>query len=298
MTTRQIHVFESRTDAFREDEVLQENVILLAEKGGEPRDVVLTSSSGREFASVERETLPYTRVVENSSGDHLVRVATGRLEHQIVEAMDRLRSRFRDLPFRISTGPVVTFRATEFLRSERGADTAPLLWMHNVRPFVTHFPPKNGKPNHILVSEKSSKILLPAKRYVLLKRFTAKEERRRLVAGVLETSETYCPFVGLENHLNYVYRPSGELSKEEALGLAALFNSAIVDRYFRAVSGNTQVNAAEIRAMPVPDVEVIRKIGQEARRSEERCPAVIESVVGEAIGLSKSLIEQLCESAL
>src|SRR5208283_5717879 len=107
-------------------------------------------------------------------------------------------------------------------------------------PFVTQFPPKNGKPMHILVSEGSNRLLLPAKRYVLLKRFTAKEERRRLVAGIVEAEDSYSPFLGLENHLNYIYRRRDELSKEEALGLAAFFNSSLVDRYFRAISGNTQ----------------------------------------------------------
>ena len=296
MAARHIHVFESRTEAFREGDVLQENVILMAEKKGDPKDVVLTSSTGREFDRIERHALPYTRVIEDSSGDHVVRVTTGRLEQEIVEAVDNLPHRFRDLPFEISTGPVVTFRSTEFLRHERSKDTAPLLWMHNVRPFVTKFPPNNGKPTHILVSDESKRLLLPAKRYVLLKRFTAKEERRRLVAGIMEADHCYSRFVGLENHLNYVYRPKGELSKEEALGLAALFNSVLVDQYFRAISGNTQVNAAEIRAMPVPDVETIRRIGQEVSGTEE--PVVLEKVVGESIGLPKNLIKQLCESAL
>jgi adenine-specific DNA-methyltransferase len=169
--------------------------------------------------------------------------------------------------------------------------------MHNVRPFLTRFPPKNGKPMHILVSDDSKRLLLPAKRYVLLKRFTAKEEHRRLVAGIVETKDSYSPFVGLENHLNYVYRTHGELSKSEALGLAALFNSALVDRYFRAISGNTQVNAAEIRAMPVPHLDAIREIGKALECNDERSPAMIERTVGETIGLSRRLIEQLCETS-
>src|SRR5438105_5495331 len=93
MTARQIHVFESRTDVFQEDEVLQENVILLAEKAGQPKDVALTSSAGRHFQNVEYHALPYTRVIEDSSGDRLVRVATGRLEQEIVEAVDGLPHR-------------------------------------------------------------------------------------------------------------------------------------------------------------------------------------------------------------
>jgi adenine-specific DNA-methyltransferase len=297
MTARQIHVFESRTDAFQEDEGLQENVILLAEKSGKPEDVVLTSSPDRSFQRVSRYVLPYTRVIEDSSGDHLVRVATSRLEQQIVEAVDSLPQRFRELPFRISTGPVVTFRSRAFLRRERSDETAPLLWMHNVRPFVIRFPLKDGKPMHILVSDDSKRLLLPAKRYVLLKRFTAKEERRRLVAGIVETKDSYSPLLGLENHLNYVYRPGGEFSKDEALGLAALFNSVLVDRYFRAISGNTQVNAAEIRAMPVPRLDTIRLIGQAVERSPDRTSTSVERTVAEVLGLPKTLIGELCEAS-
>lgn len=297
MTARQIHVFESRTEAFQKDEVLQENVILLAEKGGKPGEVVLSSSIGRNLRKVHRHALPYRRAIEDSSGDHFVRVATNGLEQRIVEAVDSLPYRFRELPFKISTGPVVAFRSMQFLRHEQFDNTAPLVWMHNVRPFVTRFPRKNGKPRHILVSDESSRLLLPAKRYVLLKRFTAKEERRRLVAGILEAKDSYSPLVGLENHLNYVYRTSGELSKVEALGLAALFNSVLVDRYFRAISGNTQVNAAEIRAMPVPCVETIPKIGMALERNIDRTSMTVERVVGEILGLPKKLIEELCEAS-
>ena len=70
-------------------------------------------------------------------------------------------------------------------------------------------------------------LLLPTKRYVLLKRFTAKEERRRLVAGIVETKDSYSSFLGLENHLNYVYRASGEVSRDEAFGLEAMFNPVL-----------------------------------------------------------------------
>ena len=296
MTARHIHVFESRQEAFREDEVLQENVILMAEKGGAANEVQVTSSSGRDFESIERTLHPYDQVIENATGDHVVRIATGQVERDIIAAIDRLPRRFRDLPFKISTGPVVTFRATELLRDERANDTAPLLWMHNVRPFVTQFPHKKGKPGHIFVGKSSSKLLVPAKRYVLIKRFTAKEERRRLVAGIVEAEHSYAKMLGLENHLNYVDRIGGELTAEEARGLAALFNSAIVDCYFRSISGNTQVNATEIRAMPFPDLSTLREIGTHVNRLAVMTSPELDKIVGQAIGLPSPIIAQLDES--
>jgi adenine-specific DNA-methyltransferase len=297
MTARQIHVFESRTEAFKDDAVLQENVILLAEKGGEPKDVTLTSSTGRDLLNVLRSSVAYGTVIDNSSGDHIVRVTTKPFENEIVKAMDSLPSRFRDHGYEISTGPVVTFRSTEFLRYERAKDTGPLLWMHNVRPFITQFHPKNGKPTHIEVSEASKKLLVHAGWYVLLKRFTAKEEKRRLVAGIMKPADSYSEWVGLENHLNYVYRRGAELSRAEVFGLAAFFNSVFVDRYFRAISGNTQVNATEIRGLPLPDQETLARIGEEVERLDVKDFAAVEKIVGHTLGLSDRLVHQLVEEA-
>lgn len=292
---RKIHVFESRAEAFRDDDVLQENVILLAEKGGKPSDIIITSGAGREFRDIGRRALPYTRVIEDSSGDRIVRVPSTDIENETVEAMDRLPKCFRSLGFEISTGPVVAFRSTEFLREQRTAHTAPLLWMHNVRPFLVQFPPNNGKPTHIVVSDESKRLLVPARRYILLKRFTAKEEHRRLVAAVMEPTDSYSKWVGLENHLNYVYRSGGGLSDVEAFGLAAFFNSALVDRYFRAVSGNTQVNAAEVRAMPLPDEATLCAIGKRVRCESTPEAKTVERIVGRALGLGERLIDKLCE---
>ena len=61
--------------------------------------------------------------------------------------------------------------------------------------------------------------------------------------------------------MNYIYRPKGKLSKTLTLGLSALLNSSLLDSYFRISNGNTQVSATEIRAMPLPPLEVIEEIG-------------------------------------
>ena len=104
--------------------------------------------------------------------------------------------------------------------------------------------------------------LVPNTNYVLLRRFSAKEDHRRLIAAALIGEDFPYAQIGFENHLNFIYRKMGALDKDETVGLSALLNSAIVDRYFRIVNGNTQVNAAELRAMPLPPLNVIREIGK------------------------------------
>ncbi|MSR60276.1 MAG: hypothetical protein EXS05_21990 [Planctomycetaceae bacterium] len=172
LTPRHIHLFESRTAAFRDDAVLQENVILGAQKCSERADVTVTVSDGRDLSpsGLQRRALSYSQVIDDPKGDCIVRVSGNDVDQQIVDAIDRLPTRFRDSGLEISTGPVVHFRATEFLLDDKiNSDmaSAPLLWMHNVRPFVTNFSARrNGKEAHIKVCEKSHSILLRAKRYV------------------------------------------------------------------------------------------------------------------------------------
>ena len=171
MSARHIHLFESRTEAFNDDKVLQENVILLAEKGGKPRDIVTTTSVGRDLGCVHKQSCAYNNILDTSSEDCVVRVTTNNLERQIVVSLDALPNRFHNLGLGISTGPVVTFRATEYLRQQQSKTTVPLLWMHNVRPFVTRIGATSNKPNHIEATDLSMRLLVPARRYVLLKCF-------------------------------------------------------------------------------------------------------------------------------
>ncbi len=103
---------------------------------------------------------------------------------------------------------------------------------------------------------------MPNRNYVLLRRFSAKEQHRRLTAAPCLAKDFDCEQISFENHLNYRYRPGIGLTKKETLGLAAFFNSELLDTYFRAINGNTQVSATEIRAMPLPDIELIKLLGR------------------------------------
>ena len=97
---------------------------------------------------------------------------------------------------------------------------------------------------------------------VLLRRFSAKEEKRRLVAAPLFKTNLNSDLIGVVNHVNYIYRKDGKMTRHEANGIAALLNSSLFDRYFRISNGNTQVSATEIRAFPLPPIETIRTLGR------------------------------------
>ena len=225
----------------------------------------------------------------------VIRIPQNPQDARIVELVEAWPKRFSDHGLGISTGPIVMFRATEFLLdSVTRRDTVPLLSVHNVRPFETVWPvPGNGKPIGFRVCPESLKrrLLVPNRNYVLLRRFSAKEERRRLTASCLLKAEEPEPYVALENHLNYVYHVDRELSVRETHGLAAFFNSALLDRYFRMLSGNTQVNATEVRTMHFPDLATLGRIGRRIGRRRGLAATEVEHIILEELGADGSLVD-------
>jgi len=79
--------------------------------------------------------------------------------------------------------------------------------------------------------------------------------------------------------------------------LVALFNSALLDRYFRVASGNTQVNATEIRTIPFPDLRTVARIGNRVAGLTGNDREEIEAAVLDVLGISPSLLISEAETA-
>lgn len=263
-----VHLFRSRKDAFRRDEVLQENAILLLRRTAPSpgAEVRISESAGvSDIDSVEPRSVPLVDVVDLRSADLTFRIPTSPADDVIVEFLrEHWCNTLKSLRISVSTGPVVAFRSMECLSDEPGPEVVPMLWLNNVRPLGVDWPSSpSNKPQYIAYASPCHKLLVPNDaNYVLLRRFTAKEERRRLTAAALAPREVPGGLVGFENHLNYVYRTGGGLTHEEANGLAALLNSALLDRFVRISNGNTQINASELRDLPLPSLESIIELGR------------------------------------
>lgn len=275
-----LHVFESRTEAF--DQVLQETVITVGKRIGhaaQPRSFVqLSVSEGAHDVVIRRQReLAIRNVLPRTCTGRILYLPASREHDRIRSLAARWRGSLHAFGWEVSTGPVVAFRAAKFLRPSSNGKTVPLLWLQHVAPMIVSWPRTTRKPEHLVASAESAKVLVSNRNYVLLRRFSAKEERRRLVAAPYLASDHAFQFLGLENHLNYVHKPGGQLSPDEAFGLAALLNSSLMDTWFRIGSGNTQVSATELRAMPLPDLNCIRRIGRRSRSPNADLEGIVES---------------------
>ncbi len=273
MQPQGVHLFDSRTEAFGRDDVLQESLILRARRADgwmlaspETMVEVSRSASSQDLAMREIRHVSIAEILDFAGKDKVLRLLLADEDERILNLVRRWPGNLHSYGLEISTGPVVPFRATEFIGQDvaNSQNSAPLLWMQNVSSMRIDWPvTARNKPQHIADNEDSRYLLLKNRNYVLLRRFSAKEAVRRLVAAPFMANTFAVPLVGLENHLNYIYRRKGELSEQEAFGLAALLNSELIDSYFRTFNGNTQVSATELRALPLPPLALIEKLGEQ-----------------------------------
>jgi len=289
------HVFESRKDVFSSQKVLQENVILESRKGAGTKSIIISHS--RNSKDLERSVLnkvPLSYALHAGRNGIVLRLPVDDFDDLVVEIVDSWNNTLVDYGFEISTGPVVPFRAKEFIvpkgKSSR-ANLVPLLWMRNVQAMQTVWPcdcpDTRDASNQFIVANNETrrrKLLVAPKNMVLLRRFSVKEQKRRLTAAPLFRGAFDSEWIGLENHLNYIRRPHGEMSQREMIGLAVILNSSLIDRYFRICNGNTQVGATEIRAIPLPPLDVLVKLGKSFdRRTKVKVHEKIDALVWETV---------------
>jgi adenine-specific DNA-methyltransferase len=261
MTLRRVHVFESRNTAFKDAGVLQENVIFRAVKGRPAGNAVVSSSANAEDPDIYAREVSPNDLVNTDDSDFVIHIVPDEIGTRFAERVKGLAATLDDLRIRVSTGRVVDFRAKDALAFQANGKTVPLVYpVHLEKGFIV-WPKPGKKPNYLVVSPDTENLLVPAGVYVLVKRFSAKEERRRVTAAVCEPARLPGDDYGFENHLNYFHRRGNGLTVVFAKGLAAYLNSTLVDAYFRQFSGHTQVNATDLRSLKYPDWATLERIG-------------------------------------
>lgn len=259
---RRLHVFDARDGAFSEDGVLQENLVTHLAVGGGPSTVTVTAQETPE-TPIRRREVPYDAVVSDDDPMRFIHIAADEGADAAASFVTSQPATLATLGLEVSTGPVVDFRVTDLLRHEAAEDTVPLLYPAHVRAgsVVWPAPRASGSLTSSIVREGAARrrLLVPAGSYVLVRRFSAKEEPRRVVAALHVDSGSE---LAIENHLNYFHECGRPMAVDIARGLVTYLNSAHVDTYVRRFSGHTQVNAGDLRSLRYPARETLAALGE------------------------------------
>lgn len=277
-----IHLFVSRNKVFDKEDVIQETIIIKVKKTNKtPENITITSSqSNSDFDNLTSLIVPYGLVV--SGNNYYVYLMTNEKEVSVLERIHKFNKTLPDIGLKMKTGLTVDFRNREILRNDVEEGAIPLFYSQHIKQGEVKFP--IHKEHEYVVTDQKG-LMQDNRNYLFVKRFTAKEEHRRLQCGVY-LSNKYPQFkkISTQNKINFIDGLITEMSECIVYGLYVIFNSTIYDEYYRILNGSTQVNSTEINSMPIPDLEIIQEMGRNLMKSrdmsEKNCNMILEGYCG------------------
>lgn len=271
-----IHLFVSRDKVFENENVLQETIIVKMRKLTIlPTNVVITTTQNNsDFFNKTIFEVPYTTVVSGENA--YVYLVTNEREIKMLKQLNKWTNNLPSIGLKMKTGLTVDFRNKEILRHTAENLAVPLFYSQHIQKGKVIFP--IGKENEYIVTSQPS-LLQPNSNYLFIKRFTAKEEHRRLQCGVyLARKYPNYSKISTQNKINFIGGLT-ELPEYTVYGLYVLFNSTLYDQYYRILNGSTQVNSTEINSMPVPPLESIELMGKELIKSNDMSEASCDYIL-------------------
>ena len=255
-----IHLFESRDKVFGGESVLQETIIIKVKKTRtEPDTINITTSSDSEFSDIRKFEAPYHTVIPKN---HYVYLITDEKDANVIERINNLPQTLPDIQLKMQTGIIVDFRTREVLRDNMEEGAFPLLYAQHIKDGRVVWP--LGKVGEVIRTDHPA-YLQENSDFLLVKRFTSKEEKRRLQCGIyLKQKYSQFKYISTQNKVNFVKCDSPCIT----YGLYVLLNSSLYDAYYRILNGSTQVNSTEINQIPIPSRDVIEKMGRELMHQE------------------------------
>ncbi|HGN1344099.1 TPA: Eco57I restriction-modification methylase domain-containing protein [Pseudomonas aeruginosa] len=260
-----IHVFNSRRSTFKSDNVLQENIIYHLTKDEPQRNTVtIYSSSCADDPNPTVFEVPFNEIVQPNNPDQFIHIITSDQERTLANKAGGLPCSLTDLGIQVSTGKVVDFRTKENLSIAYVSNSVPLIFPQHLQNRSIIWPITKGKkPNALLINKSTDNLVVPNGTYVLTRRLTAKEEKRRIVASIYHSDIANASTVGFDNKLNYFHENGNSLDINLAKGLWVFLNSTLIDKYFRQMNGHTQVNATDLRALRYPTRKQLENIANQ-----------------------------------
>ncbi|WP_240487562.1 HsdM family class I SAM-dependent methyltransferase [Comamonas thiooxydans] len=190
-------------------------------------------------------------------------------------------SRFRlsDYGYRVRIGAYVWNRDKrpkfECLQDARRVDAhtaMPLMWSRDIIAGgivrLEDSSSNDGEHRFVDLGDKEHRSVVTSP-CVVMQRVTSNDQPRRLVAAAVSPGvfDTYGGFIG-ENHVVIIEAVNNKPVLPPTK-LAMLLSTPIVDRYFRCISGATNVSAFELNQLALPNPQALREATAKGRSMNE-----------------------------
>ena len=263
-------------------EPLQKYLVLKLRACEAPPDTVsvyVSTDDGTPEGTQAMAPRPYDSVVKSTDAS-LVLLADEE-EELVMSFMRALPCTFATYHLKVHTGLVIDSRHRDLLRDKPVDGAIPLIRPRCLREGMVAFP-LQGVANQFIVPSLPS-LKQPNKNILLLLRAPGKSAKRRLMCAPHLGGSMNARYISTHNKLNYIDAEGNEQMDAPFLyGLHGFLSCELVDRYIRAVSKSSQVNAGELMNIPLPTATQLRTIGARLMSirvyKPEYCDRVVKTV--------------------
>jgi adenine-specific DNA-methyltransferase len=244
-----LHVFGARDEVFDADGVLQETVIVKISKSAQGSQISLSQSLG-----IPREDVAVRHVASESvlETDGMIRIP------ELGSTAEDRKDWSALIPegLSVSTGQVVDFRNAERISTSDRDSNVPLIDAGYGPIRSTNSLDESLSPKIARYLERvpdTEKFIFPIGNYVVVKRISPKEQSPRIrAAAVWHSDLADTSGVAFENHVNVIHSERSGLTEAQVIELLERLTSQLAESQFLELSGTTQVNVADLKALKYP----------------------------------------------
>ncbi len=265
------------------EEVLQDTMLVVYNKTNQMKNIdknslvnVHSLKSNGDGKTVVRKEIGQFQLPVGSEDPWLIPKEPEQIE--LVEKIMKMPYRFNRYGFEIITGQLVWNRNKDHMCSEPVPGSYPIIWADAIG--------KDGevrlisnRPHRLLyfIPSEKQEFLITKKPCILIKRTTAKEQKRRIFASLLSQDLiSNNDGVVIENHVNII-KPTSEETTISLGTLVTLLNSDMFDMIYRLISGSVAVSAFELNNIPLPSSSSMKKL--EKQISDNASKEIIEKSI-------------------
>ena len=261
LSYERIHLFVGKSKNGSRAVPLKKNLILALGRHDRPDTVSITVSTddGSPECVQKLPPLDYGFVVSEDGGS--LTLPKSIEDTKIVKYLSAFPETLTSLGLKMSTGLVIDSKCRGMLTAFPISGSVPVIRQNSIIKGQVRHPAGDG---HQYIFADTPSVVQKNKNMILVKRIPAKSDERFVNAGIYLASQlSEYEYISTHNKINFIDTKdkNGEISVRLAFGLYAILNSTIYDRYLSIVSKSKQINAKELRSLPLPPGNIIENIG-------------------------------------
>lgn len=246
--------YRSRSNVFKDENLLQENVIISFSNQKQVDTIKIYTYDNPESEIENTMELPSEVLLDNHHD--IFALPADLKELEAYNYVKNMPNTLKGLGLTLSTGKVVEYRHEDELNNtSSGAMYIEAKCLDTSSPTYKRKHSSRSYGNGLHITNSNSGLLIDAQNVILIKRISSNSDKQRMNCTLLRKADCTSPKIALSNHIQYI---TGEALNNTAFALkmCEYLSSNHVELMIRAVNGTTQINSSDMDMVRFPQLKI------------------------------------------